>query len=442
MVNHATPLSAPLAPLSLWSPALSVPTYDSPLVPTDLPYDPGAGWGLRFGCVFIGQALSLVGSALTQFVLLWWITDTTGSVSALALAGIAALLPQAIFSPFGGVLADRYSRRIIMIAADSSSALCMLVLIGLFLAGGIEIWHAYILLGIRGAMQAFQSPAAMSSTAMLVPTRFLSRAAGLNQTLIGLMTIAAAPLGALAIAVMPIGLALSIDVGTAVLGIFPLLLFQIPQPVMPSVQRTGIWLELQVGVKLIWDHPGLRRLYALLGVVVLVIMPSFTLMPLLVKEHFGGGPMEVASMEGVAGAAMIAAGLALTTFSPKRHIIWVLWGFAASCFALALAALAPGNLLWVAVIWWALSGAAFIVGDAPLMTLLQSTVPKHQQGRVLSLLSTVMMLAGPVGLALASPVGELIGMRWLFVLMGLVAGCISLLGFWSSAVLQIGRPRH
>ncbi|MBO1915779.1 hypothetical protein J4727_01890 [Providencia rettgeri] len=55
---------------------------------------------------------ALCGSALTQFVLLWWITDTTGSVSALAIAGIVALLPQALLSPLGGVLADRYSRRL------------------------------------------------------------------------------------------------------------------------------------------------------------------------------------------------------------------------------------------------------------------------------------------------------------------------------------------
>lgn len=61
----------------------------------------GLGWQLRFWSVFGGQALSLIGSPLTQFVLLWWITDTTGSVSALAVAvaGLAALLPQALLSP-------------------------------------------------------------------------------------------------------------------------------------------------------------------------------------------------------------------------------------------------------------------------------------------------------------------------------------------------------
>ena len=117
--------------------------------------EPGPGWRLRFWTIFGGQALSLIGSALTQFVLLWWITDTTGSVSALATAGMAALLPQAVLGPLGGVLADRYSRRLLMIAADSLSALCMLVLIALFLTGAIELWHAYVMMAVRSSMQAF-----------------------------------------------------------------------------------------------------------------------------------------------------------------------------------------------------------------------------------------------------------------------------------------------
>jgi DHA3 family macrolide efflux protein-like MFS transporter len=69
---------------------------------------------------------------------------------------------------------------------------------------------------------------------MLVPSSFLPRAAGLNQTLLALMTVAAAPLGALAISVMPIGLALGIDVVTAVLGIVPLLIYRIPLPAAQS----------------------------------------------------------------------------------------------------------------------------------------------------------------------------------------------------------------
>ena len=128
----------------------------------------GSHWQPRFWSIWLGQALSLIGSSLTQFVLLWWITSTTGSASALAIAGIAGLLPQALLGPLGGVIADRWPRRTIMIVADSITALCMVVLILLFSSGSIQLWHVYTLMFVRSSMQAFQSPAASSSTANLV----------------------------------------------------------------------------------------------------------------------------------------------------------------------------------------------------------------------------------------------------------------------------------
>ena len=159
----------------------------------------GTGWQKRYWCIFSGQAFSIIGSALTQFVLMWWIADTTGSVSKLAMAGTVALLPQALLSPVGGVFADRYSRKMIMIVADAVSAVCMAGLMLLFITDKIELWHIYVMMGIRGGMQAFQAPAAEASAAMLVPKDFLPRAAGLNQILYGATLVASAPLGALAV---------------------------------------------------------------------------------------------------------------------------------------------------------------------------------------------------------------------------------------------------
>ncbi|WP_151720077.1 MFS transporter [Gemmobacter serpentinus] len=407
---------------------------------TDTAPDPGPGWEWRFWAIFGGQAASLIGSAMTQFVLIWWITDTTGSVSALALAGLVALAPQALLGPLGGTLADRYSRRLIMILADLISALCMLVLIALFLSARIELWHIYTMMFLRSAMQAFQQPAAAASTAMLVPASFLPRAAGLNQTLMGIITIAAAPLGALAISVMPIGYALSIDVGTAVLGIVPLLIYAIPQHRVPMDQRSSLWAEFREGVALVRGDPVLWRVYLLLTAVVLVLMPSFTLVPLLVKEHFGGGPTEVAVIEGLGGAGMILGGVIVTALAPKRLVLWILWGFALSCFAFALAALVPGGMFWLAVVFWVISSLAFILGNAPLTVLIQTRVPNHLQGRALSLMATMMGLAAPVGLAIATPVGELIGIRWLFVAMGVVSGLVAMTGFLSPVLLAKAAP--
>ncbi|EMM0380044.1 MFS transporter [Pluralibacter gergoviae] len=400
-------------------------------------------WRLRYWSIFCGQTLSLIGSALTQFILLWWITDSTGSISALAMAGMAGLLPQAIISPIGGAFADRYSRRMLMLTADLISSLCMLVLIMLFLTNRIEPWHVYLMMFIRSAMQAFQTPAALASVSMLVPDSFLSRAAGLNQTMQGITLVAAAPFGAFAIGIMPLGCALTIDVITALLGCLPLLIYRIPQAISQSrIGLSGLWGEFKEGLMVVWCHPGLRRLYAIMSLLLLVTSPAFTLIPLLVKSHFSGKAPEVALIEGMAGAGMIAGGIIVAIFAPRKKVRWILWGLAASCLAIAATALVPGDMFELAIICWMLGGLAFIVGDSPIIALLQSSIPNHQQGRVLSLMSMLMGLSAPVGLALTTPAGEAIGIRWLFVVMGIVGGATCLIGFLSPEIRNLGEMKQ
>lgn len=400
--------------------------------------DAASPWRLRFWSIWIGQALSLVGSALTQFVLIWWITLNAGSTGALAIAGVMALLPQALLGPFGGVLADRFSRRTLMIVADAISAICMLVLVWLFQSGQVQLWHLYTMMFIRSSMQAFQAPAAAASTAMLVPEAWLGRVAGLNQMLQGVMTIAAAPLGALLLAFMPFQGALLVDVVTALLGIVPLLFFAIPQPPTTRAGQTSFRADLVSGARVVLHNPGLLALYGLITLVVLTIMPTFTLTPLLVREHFGGGVNEVAFMEGLAGVGIIAGGLLIAAVPLfKRRIVTILLSFAISCATVAFTAMTPGSLLWVAALWWGLSGVTFSTGQAPLLALIQTRVPNQLQGRVISLLNTVMGAAAPVGLGLAALLGEFVGVRGIYIIGGLAAAAICLLGFAVPSLMRI-----
>jgi len=403
---------------------------------------PSSRWQPRFWTVWTGQAVSLVGSALTQFVLMWWITKTTGSVSALATAGIFALLPQALLGPLGGTLADRLPRRLIMIVADAISAALMVVLVLLFSSGHIQLWHIYGAMFIRSSMQAFQSPASAASTANLVPHEWLPRVAGLNQSLAGIMTIAAAPLGALALAVLPLQGALMIDVVTALLGIVPLFFYAIPQPLETQNKTSSLWTDFREGVSFVTRNKGLSRLYLLLGLVVLTLIPTFSLTPLLVKNHFGGGVGEVALMEGLSGIGMIAGGLLVAVFPPKRPILTLLWAFAVACGTVALTALSPSSALWLAIVWWTVSGLTFIYGNAPLTAVLQTVVPNAMQGRVLSLLSTIMGLAGPLGLLLMGPLGELIGVRGVFIVGGSLSALICLLALRSKGLWALERESN
>ena len=403
---------------------------------TDIPAD--SNWKPRFFTIWTGQALSLIGSSLTQFVLLWWITKSTGSANALAIAGVMALLPQAILGPLGGTLADRLPRRTIMIVADSITALCMVVLVLLFSSGNVQLWHVYALMFIRSSMQAFQAPAAAASTAMLVPQDWLPRVGGMSQSLQGVMTIAAAPLGALALAFLPLQGALMIDVVTAVLGIVPLFFYAIPQRKTVRDAPSSVWSEFLEGVRFVGKNRGLVYLYGLLGLVVLVLMPTFSVTPLLVTQHFKGGVNEVALMEGFAGAGIIVGGLLITFWTGfKRRIVTVLVSFVVSCGTVALTALAPANAIWLATVWWTISGMTFSMGSAPMTAILQTTIPNEIQGRALSLMTTLMGFAGPIGLAIAGPLGEAFGVRTVFIVGGVLSALICALGLFSSTLRHV-----
>ncbi|HMZ07379.1 MAG TPA: MFS transporter, partial [Anaerolineales bacterium] len=154
-------------------------------------------WAVRFFSIFTGQAFSLFGSSLVQFALIWYLTQKTGSATILATASLFGMLPQILLGPIAGTVVDRGNRRIIMIVSDASIALSTLVLVYLFSAGLVQIWHIYLILAIRSAGGAFHYPAMASSTSLMVPEKHLSRVAGANQTLQGLISIVAPPIGAL-----------------------------------------------------------------------------------------------------------------------------------------------------------------------------------------------------------------------------------------------------
>ena len=393
-------------------------------------------WKSRFWSIFIGQAFSLIGSGLTQFVLIWWITDTTGSVAALGAAGLAASVPMALLGPIGGVFADRYSRQIIMAVSDLVSAACMVVLIVRFQLGQPGLEEIYTMIAIRSAMQAFQMPASTASMAMLVPSDFLPRAAGLNQMMQGITVIGAAPLGAFVMSIMSVGWALGIDVLTAAIGITPLLFVSIPQKLAGS-RRERIWHNLRDGINAVcYDRP-LRTLYVLATFAVLTFSPLSTMIPVLVKNYFGGGASDVAMLESSFGIGMIFGGGIIAWIAPARKMLWVLVCFTLTCFLMSVLAVVPHNLFWLAVAVFFVSSMINMMGYSSLMALLQSTIPNTIQGRVLSLFSTVTAIASPFGLALATPLGEFIGIQNLYILFGVSGGLVVFSGFVFNSVFDL-----
>lgn len=327
-----------------------------------------------------------------------------------------------------------------MIVADVISALCMGVLIVLFHIGKIELIYIYVLMSIRSAAAAFQQPAAMASVPMLVPASFLATAVALNQALDGVLVIAGAPLGAFVMSLMPIDWALGIDVVTMLMGIFPLFFYSIPQK-RPSEQSEGMWRQFREGVNTVWGDQALRRMFIVITLTVMVFMPLFTLIPMLIKEHFQGGADQVAYFESLAGAGMIAGSIFVSVLKPRSYMPWIIIGICLAGSMISMSAGLQREMFWVSAVLWAIAAFGQVVGTALFMTLIQTIVENDIQGRVLSILNTMMGVAAPLGIALATPLGEIVGTRWLFVWLPVLGSMIMLSCFFSTSVMSLDARR-
>jgi len=401
-------------------------------------------WAARFFTIWTGQAFSLFGSALVQFALVWWLTQKTGSATVLATASIFALLPQILIGPFAGTIVDRASRRLIMIIADSVIALATVALILLFWSGKVEVWHVYAILAIRSVGGAFHRPAMLASTSLMVPDRHLARVAGADQTLDGLQSIIAPPLGALLIGLLPMQQVLMVDVVTAAMAVLPLLFIAIPQPVQMETgagagQPKPSFLEdFREGFRYVAAWPGLMAILVMATIFNFLLYPSVALIPLLVTQHFKLGVIELGWLDAAIGVGLTVGGLVLSVWGGfRRRTVTLLMGVIGLALGLFIVGVAPANLFGMAIGGMLLAGFMNSFANGPLFAIVQSTVRPDMQGRVMSLIASVMMAMSPLSLLVAGPVSDWLGIQVWFWLGGMLCILMSVAAFFIPVIMNI-----
>lgn len=404
-------------------------------------------WAPPFFTIWTGQAFSLLGSQLVQFALIWWLTKTTGSATVLATAALVGLLPMVILGPIAGAFIDRWSRRLIMILADSAIALATILLAYLFWSGDIQIWQVYALMFIRALGSSFHWPAMQASTSLMVPKQHLSRIQGINQTLNGGMNILSAPLGALLLEFLPLQGVLMIDVGTALLAILPLFFIAIPQPDPgASLDETGgrpsIWADFRAGLRYMLGWPGLMLVAVIAMIINLVLNPAFTLVPILVTQHFGGDAFQLAWLESIAGVGIIIGGLILSVWGGfRRRIMTTMVGLILIGLGCLFLGFLPSTAYPLAIAATFLVGFGIPITDGPLLAVMQDVVEPEMQGRVFTLFSSVVKAMTPLGLVIAGPLADRFGVQTWFIVGGLVTGIMGLAGYFIPAVVNIENGR-
>jgi len=410
--------------------------------------DASKGWATRFFVIWTGQAFSLVGSSLVQFALVWWMTSQTGSATVLATATLFALLPQILLGPFVGALVDRWNRRWIMILADTGIALATGLLIFLFATNRVQVWHIYVIMLLRSLGGAFHSPAMSASVTLMVPGKHLTRLAGLNQTLQGVVNLFAPPLGALLIGLLPLQGVLAIDIGTAALAIIPLFFIPIPNPPRQSVQveggavKTSYWQDLRQGLLYVVKWPGLLGVILMAMLLNFLLVPGGSLTPLLVTKVFGKGVVELGWTDTLFGAGMIAGGMVLGAWGGfKRKIHTSLMGVLGISLGVILIGIAPSNQFFVLLIAMFILGFTQVFANGPLGAIFQSAVDHDMQGRVFSLVNAGATAMMPLSLMIAGPLSDWLGLRVWYWVGGVLCLAVTAVAFFTPAIIHVEDQR-
>jgi DHA3 family macrolide efflux protein-like MFS transporter len=407
---------------------------------------PQEKWQVRFFTIWFGQAFSILGSQLVGFAFVWFLTQKTGSATVLTLGSLVSMLPNIIIGPIAGTLVDRWNRKWVMIIFDSITALFTLGLAILFFLDIAEIWHIFLIMFIRSACGQFQWAAMTASTSLMVPKEHLSRVAGANQTLNGLMNIIAPALGAFLIQIMPTQGILLIDVSTAALAVIPLLFFSIPQPVRTStteggktVLNTSVWQDFREGWRYIVHWPSLMAVIFLAMLVNFLVNPAFSLLPLVVTEHFQKGAYELGLLDSVFGIGVILGGLALSAWGGfKNRLLTTLIGLIGAGAAVLAVGLATSEMYWLALVAVSLFGFLNPMINGPIFAVMQSKVEPELQGRVFSFLTAGAAFASPLGLAIAGPVADATNNQLWFIIGGILTIAAGLVALFVPAIRKLG----
>src|SRR5918994_1038622 len=395
------------------------------------------GWKGTFFTFWIGQALSLFGTQLVQFALVWWLTETTGSATVLATSTLVGVLPNLFLAPVAGVLVDRWSRRTIMIASDGAVALATLALAVDFALGAVQVWHVYLALFVRAAVGTFQFPAAQASTSLMVPPEQLARVGGLNQMLQGGMIIIAPPIGALLLGVLPMPAVLAVDVLTALLAVGTLTVIAIPQPGRPSA-KAPFWSEMRAGLRYTSRWPGLMAILVMATAINFFLIAATSLLPILVTKHFGGAAMHLASLSSAFGIGIVAGGMALGVWGGfRRRMQTSLTGLIGLGLGFLLLGLTPATMFWMALATTVLAAVMSSMANGPLMAVLQTTVAPAMQGRVFTLMVSMATAISPLGLAVAGPVADRLGVQIWYIVGGGVCMGMGILAFFVPSILNM-----
>jgi hypothetical protein len=353
-----------------------------------------------FRLLWGGQTISFLGDAAFIVALGWRVTDLTGKASTLGFVLALESLAMLATLLWAGVLADRHSRRLLMIGSDIARAAVMVVFFALDLSGHLTLEAVLVLVLCFGAADGFFQPAFGGIVPLVVEQPMLASA----NSWIGIARNGTAIVGpAVAASLYHVSgpaLVWILDAGSF-LASAAALFFARPRSIQPG-PPLGMRRELAAGFRYVLSVPWIWTGIAAASVILMVAMAPFTaLLPRVVSEHYGRGVGSYGVLFTAMAAGIVGGSLVWARWNPRRHRVVICFAaFGINDLGIVVIALSPWFSLAVCAAAW--RGAWIGLGISAWLTLLNELVPEHLLSRVFSFDFFGSMGLTPVGFSLAA----------------------------------------
>jgi len=375
-----------------------------------------SSWKRSIILFLMSQTVSMFGSMLVQYAIIWHITLTTQSGAALTVSILCGFLPMLVISPFAGVWADRYDRKRLVVISDATIAFVTLVMAISFFLGQASLWQMFAVLALRAFGGGVQSPAVNALIPQIVPPEHLTRVNGLNGSIQAAVTIVTPMLAGALLSFASIESIFFIDVGTAAIAIAILtLLLKIPSREKPaSIGKVRYFADIAAGIGYIGKHRFIRSLFTYCGILYVFVAPLAFLTPLQVTRSFGDDVWRLTAIEVAFSGGMMVGGLLISLwggFKKKAHTVIL------SIVVMSIGTFALGTTrsFWVYLAFMALEGIAMPLFNTPFTVLIQQHVREDYLGRVFSVFGMITGSVMPLAMLVFGPIADRLRIEWLLM---------------------------
>jgi MFS family permease len=372
----------------------------------------------NFQLFFVGQLTSLIGTWMQTIAQSWLVYRLTNSPAQLGGVGFCSQIPILLLATLGGMVADRFPRRRVLLVTQTISMILAFALSALTLSGTIQIWHIYFMAISLGTVNAFDIPGRQAFVVEMVGKKDLSNAIALNSTMFNGARILGPALAGILVAEIGEGWCFALN-GLSFLAVILSLLAMRLQPHTPNNGRGSLAHQLGEGFRYVRQAPPIYCILLLLGVVSLTGMPYAVLMPIFADQILHGGPRGLGLLMGSTGIG--ALGGALTLASRESIDGLPRWVARAACgFGVSILLFSNSSNFWLSALLLLPTGYCMMIQMASSNTLVQSLVPDALRGRVMAIYSMTFMGMGPFGSLLAGALAHRFGAPYAVGLGGLV----------------------